>query len=196
MLTLIAVVSFVFIWSSIDPRDRTTWWLEVFPAILGALILAITFRRFRFTTLVYTLIALHMIILMVGGHYTYSQVPLFNWLRDRLHLSRNHFDRLGHFAQGFVPAMIAREVLIRNNVVRRGFWLIAVVLSFCMALSATYELFEWLVALISGSNADAFLATQGDPWDTQEDMAMCLLGAIGALVLMSRWHDRQLLKFQ
>src|SRR5258708_7764665 len=146
LLILVLIVSAVFIWSAIAPRDRLTWWLEIFPALFGGAVLVATYRRLRFTTLVYTLIAIHMIILLVGGHYTYAQVPLFSWLRDRLHLARNDFDRVGHFAQGFVPAMIAREVLIRNSVVKRGFWLIAIVISFCLAVTAAYELFEWLSA--------------------------------------------------
>jgi putative membrane protein len=192
LIPLICVVVGVFIGSAIAPRDRFTWWLEIFPALLGAAILTVTYRRFRFATLVYTLIAVHMIILLVGERYTYAQVPLFNWLRDRLHLARNDYDRLGHFAQGFVPAMIAREVLVRNSVVRRGFWLVAIVISICLAISASYELFEWLVAMLSGSSADAFLGTQGDPWDTQEDMATCLAGAVLALFLLSNWQDRQM----
>ena len=182
----------IFIWSAIRPHDYFTWILEVFPAIIGAVILAATYRRFRFTQLVYTLIALHMIILMVGGHYTYAEVPAGNWIRDYFDLSRNHYDRVGHFAQGFVPAMIAREVLLRLNVVRRGGWLSVFVISLCLAFSALYELVEWTVSALTGSAGDAFLGTQGDVFDTQKDMGMALVGSITALLLLSKLHDGQL----
>ena len=182
----------ILVWSAIRPHDYFTWFLEVFPAIIGALVLATTYRRFRFTALVYTLIALHMIILMVGGHYTYAEVPIGNWIRDQFHLSRNHYDRLGHFAQGFVPAMIAREVLIRLKVVKRGRWLFVLVVSICLAFSALYELLEWTVSALTGSAGDAFLGTQGDVFDTQKDMAMALIGALSSLVCLSRVQDRQL----
>lgn len=185
-------VALIFIWSAVRPHDYFTWMLEVFPAIIGAVILAVTYRRFRFTTLVYTLIALHMIILMVGGHYTYAEVPIGNWIRDHLQLSRNHYDRLGHFAQGFVPAMIAREVLLRLNVVKRGRWLFALIASVCLAVSSLYELLEWIVSALTGSAGDAFLGTQGDVFDTQKDMALALAGAVTSLLLLSRLHDRQL----
>jgi len=184
----------VFCWSAIAPFDRFTWVLEVFPGIIGIVLLIVTHSRFRFTTLVYTLVALHVMILFVGGHYTYARVPPFNWLRDTFHLTRNHYDRLGHFAQGFVPAMIAREVLLRRSPLKRGKWLNWTILSFCLAISASYELFEWAVAEFTGSNADAFLATQGDVWDTQKDMFFALIGATVALLLMTRWHDKQLKK--
>jgi len=151
------------------------------------------YRRFRFTTLVYALIVIHAGILMIGGHYTYAQVPWFNWLRGHVaFLSRNDFDRVGHFAQGFVPALIAREVLLRRSPLVRGGWLIFTVVSFCLALSAAYELIEWAVAEASGSQAVAFLATQGDVWDTQWDMLTALIGAIAGLLLLSRWQDRQM----
>ncbi len=166
--------------------------LEVFPAIVGAVILAATYRRFRFTTLVYILIAVHMVILMIGGHYTYAEVPFGNWIRDQFGLSRNHYDRLGHFAQGFVPAMIAREVLLRLRVLKRGWWLIVFVVSMCLAVSALYELIEWVVSALTGSAGDAFLGTQGDVFDTQKDMAMALVGAATALVTLSKFHDKQL----
>lgn len=190
--SLSTLVIAVLIWSAIHPHDYFTWILEVFPAIIGAAILAATYRRFRFTTLVYTLIALHMIILMVGGHYTYAEVPIGNWLRDHFQFSRNHYDRLGHFAQGFVPAMIAREVLLRLNVVKRGRWLFVLVVSMCLAVSALYELLEWTASVLTGSAGDAFLGTQGDVFDTQKDMALALVGAITSLLLLSRLHDRQL----
>jgi putative membrane protein len=191
-LVLLGAVSVVFIWSGWQPHDRLTWWLEVFPGILGVIILAAMYRRFRFTTLIYTLIALHICLLCVGGHYTYARVPLFNWLRDIFHWHRNHYDRLGHFAQGFVPAMIAREIFIRLSVLQRTRWMPFLVLSVCLAISASYEFIEWWTALLSGSASTEFLATQGDVWDTQEDMFMALIGATCALVLMRSLQDRQL----
>ena len=147
-------------------------------------------RRFQFTSFVYLLITLHACILFVGGHYTYAEVPLFNWIRDHFHLARNDYDRVGHFAQGFVPALVAREVLLRQKIVLRRGWLFFIVLSICLAVSAAYELLEWRVAVGTGSAADAFLGTQGDPWDTQEDMATAAVGALTALLFFSRWHDR------
>jgi putative membrane protein len=191
--TLLAIFFAVFVWSLIHPHDYPTWFLEVFPAMIGLIVMTATYRRFPLTTMVYVLILLHAIVLMVGGHYTYAEVPIGNWVRDHFHLARNDYDRLGHFFQGFVPAMVAREVLIRNRVVRRrGGWLPFLVFSICMMISALYELLEYAVAVASGSGAVAFLATQGDVWDTQEDMLTCLIGAIVALVLLSRWHDRQM----
>ena len=181
-----------FLWSLIHPHDYFTWILEVFPAIIGTIVLVVIYPRFRFTNLVYTLIAAHMVILMIGGHYTYAEVPLFNWIRDTFGFSRNHYDRLGHFAQGFVPAMIAREVFLRRSPLRRGKWLIFVVLSVCLSISAMYELVEWSTAVLSGSAADAFLGTQGDVWDTQKDMTFALAGAMVALLTMTRWQDREL----
>jgi putative membrane protein len=161
--------------------------------MLGVPVLVALYARFRFTTLVYTLVLAHAAILMIGGHYTYADVPLFDWLRDaHLGLARNDFDRLGHFAQGFVPALVAREVLLRRSPLKRGGWLAFTVVCFCLALSAGYELLEWGVAETSGTAADAFLGTQGDPWDTQWDMFTALVGASLSLFLMSGWHDRQL----
>jgi putative membrane protein len=182
----------VFIWSGIHPRSRVTWVLEVFPAVLGGAVLALTYRRFRFTPLVYGLVALHAIILCIGGHYTYAEVPPFNWLRDHFHLTRNHYDRVGHFAQGFVPAMIARELLLRRTPLKRGAWLFFLVVCVCMAISAWYELFEWLTAVVSKTGATAFLGTQGDEFDTQKDMACAFVGAMLSLVVMSPLQDRQL----
>lgn len=194
-LTALALsVLVVFIWSAIRPHDYFTWILEVFPAIIGIGVLVATYRRFRFTTLVYVLIAAHAIILMIGGHYTYAEVPLFNWIRDAFALGRNHYDRLGHFAQGFVPAMIAREVLLRRSPLKRGGWLSVIVVSICLAVSALYELLEWGVSEATGSAGDAFLGTQGDVFDTQKDMAMALIGAITSMLLLARLHDRQLKK--
>jgi putative membrane protein len=191
-LPLLAAVAAVLAWSAIGPRDRFTWFLEVLPVLVGVPLLVLTARRFPLTSLAYWLVALHAVILMIGGHYTYAQVPLFNWIRDTFGLARNEFDRVGHFAQGFVPAILAREVLLRRTPLQRGGWLFTIVFSICMAISALYELFEWGVAEATGTAADAFLGTQGDIWDTQKDMAMCLVGALAALLLMSRFHDRAL----
>jgi putative membrane protein len=186
---LLAGVAVVFLWSAIAPRDRFTWFLEVLPVLAGVPLLVLTWPRFRFTLLAYSLIAAHAAILMVGGHYTYAQVPVFNWLRDVFGLTRNHFDRVGHFAQGFVPAILARELLLRRTPLRAGGWLFTIVISICLAISALYEIFEWSVAAATGSAADAFLGTQGDFWDTQKDMLMCLLGALTALLALARAHD-------
>ena len=186
------IVGVVFVWSGWHPVDRLTWALEVFPVVLAVPLLVATRKRFPLTTLVYVLIAIHAVVLMIGGRYTYAEVPLFNWIRDAWHLSRNHYDRVGHFAQGFVPAMIAREVLIRRTPLRPGAWLFFLVLCVVMAISATYELVEWAAALATGSRADAFLGTQGDPWDTQKDMALAALGGIVAQLALGRLHDRQL----
>jgi putative membrane protein len=191
-LVLLFGVAIVFIWSGIRPFDRLTWWLEVLPALGGLIVLVATYRRFRFTTLCYTLIALHICLLCVGGHYTYARVPLFDWLRDVFGWHRNHYDRLGHFAQGLVPAMFAREVFIRLNVIAKRGWLSFLVVCVCLAISAFYELIEWWTALASGDAAVSFLATQGDVWDTQEDMFLALIGAICALIFLRPWQDRQL----
>lgn len=182
----------VLLWSAIQPKDNFTWWLEVLPALLGLVVLALTYRRFRLTPLAYWLILGHCIILMVGGHYTYAEVPLFDWLRQVFSLERNNYDKLGHFAQGFVPAILAREILLRKAVVRGRGWLFYIVVSICLAISAFYELIEWWVAIFSGTSAEAFLGTQGDIWDTQSDMGFALMGAVLALVLLGRVHDRQL----
>lgn len=190
LLFLLCGFAVVLAWSAVHPHDYFTWALEVFPALLALAALAITYRRFQFTTFVYFLVLLHVCILFVGGHYTYAEVPLFNWVRDHFHLARNDYDRVGHFAQGFVPALVAREVLLRRKIVLRRGWVFFIVLSICLAVSAAYELLEWRVAVASGSAADAFLGTQGDPWDTQEDMATALAGALTALLFFSRLHDR------
>lgn len=190
LAALLCGFTIVLAWSAIHPHDYFTWVLEIFPAILALAALAITYPRFQFTSLVYLLITLHACILFVGGHYTYAEVPLFNWVRDHFHLARNDYDRVGHFAQGFVPALVAREVLLRQKIVLKRGWLFYIVLSICLAVSAAYELLEWRVAVATGSAADAFLGTQGDPWDTQEDMATAVIGALTALLLFSRWHDR------
>ncbi len=195
-LLWLAIFFAVLLWSAIAPRDRFTWVLEVAPALIGVLVLALTRKRFPLTPLVYVLILAHSIILMVGGHYTYAEVPLFDTFRDWFGLARNNYDKLGHFAQGFVPAMIARELLLRRRVVNGRAWLNFLVVCFCLAFSAFYELIEWFVAVATGTAAQAFLGTQGYEWDTQSDMLFALLGALLALLLLSRWHDRQLRAFQ
>jgi putative membrane protein len=182
----------VFVWSGISPHDRFTWVLEVFPVMIGVPVLIVVCPRFRLTPLVYTLIAVHAVILMVGGKYTYAEVPLGFWMRDLFGLVRNDYDRIGHFAQGFVPAVLAREILIRRSPLRGSRWLPFVVVCVCLAFSAFYELVEFWTALATGGAADAFLGTQGDPWDTQWDMMLALIGAIAALLVLSRVHDRQL----
>jgi putative membrane protein len=182
----------VLLWSAINPHDRFTWWLEVAPALVALPILLLTYKRFRFTDLVCVLIALHACILMVGGKYTYAEVPAFNWLRDHYHLARNSYDGMGHFAQGFVPALVMRELLLRTSPLKQGKWLFAIIVFSCLGISALYEIFEWAVAIRTGTGADAFLGTQGDPWDTQKDMALAGIGAVTGLLLLSKLHDRDL----
>ena len=188
----ILVFSVVLVWSAVYPVDYYTWILEVLPALIGAAVLAGTYKKFKLTTLAYTLILIHCVILMVGGHYTYAKVPLFDWIRDYFDLQRNNYDKVGHFAQGFIPAIVAREVFKRKSVIRGNAWLNFLVVCFCLAVSAFYELIEWWVALASGESAEAFLGTQGYVWDTQSDMALAFVGAVLALVLLSKMHDRQL----
>lgn len=195
-IALLVTFLLIFIWSVINPRDLFTWFLEVLPVIIGPIVIVATYNRFRLTTMLYVLVWIHAIILVIGGHYTYAEMPLFNWLRDTFHLERNYYDRLGHFAQGFIPAMIAREVLLRTTPLRHGRMLSFIIVCICLAISAFYEFIEWWVAVASGSAADAFLGTQGDVWDTQWDMFFAFCGAIVALILLSRYHDKQLLKIQ
>jgi len=178
--------------SGVGVEDRFTWLLEVAPAMIAIVVLTATYRRFTFTNLVYILILIHSLILMLGGHYTYAKVPLGFWMQDLFHFSRNHYDRIGHFAQGFVPAMIAREIFIRQKVINGDKWRAVLTVAVCMAISALYELVEWWTSLMSGSAGDAFLGTQGDVWDTQSDMFFATIGAITALMLLGRIHDRQL----
>jgi len=168
--------------------------MEVLPALIAAPILIFTSKKFPLTDLLYVLIAIHAIILMVGGHYTYAKVPLFDWIRDELGTSRNSYDGLGHFAQGFVPALVGRELLIRTSELKRGKWMFAVIVLSCFGISAIYELIEWAAAEAEGGAADQFLSTQGDVWDTQKDMLLAGIGAIVSLLTLSRWHDRQLAK--
>jgi putative membrane protein len=182
----------VLVWSGIEPHDRFTWFLEVAPVLIGVPVLIYLGPTLRFTPLVYSLLWIHAVILMVGGKYTYAEVPFGFWLQDVFGFARNHYDRIGHFAQGFVPAMLAREVFIRRSPLRGSRWLPFVVVCFCLAFSALYELIEFWTALAAGEGAEAFLGTQGDVWDTQWDMQMALIGAIVALLTLSRVHDRQL----
>lgn len=189
---LFALFVAALLWSAIRPLEYFTWFLEVFPALIGVVLLLATHRRFPLTTLLTVLLFVHALILIVGGHYTYAEVPLGFWMENAFGFARNHYDRIGHFAQGFVPAIVAREILLRFGVIRGRRWLFFIVVSICLAISATYELFEWIVAVASGSKGDAFLGTQGDVWDTQKDMALAALGATIAQLALGRLHDRQL----
>ena len=191
-LLLLAVVAGALVVSAIGPTDRLTWWLEVAPVLIAAPVLMLTARRFPLTKLLYVLIAVHALILILGGHYTYAQVPLGYWAQDLFDLARNPYDRLGHFAQGFVPAMIAREILLRSSPLNRGGWLFFIVCCICLAVSACYEFIEWWTAIIGGGSAEAFLGMQGDVWDTQWDMFLALCGAITAQLTLARVHDRTL----
>ena len=189
---LLGTILIILMWSVINPHDLFTWFLEVLPVLIGIMVLVYIYPRFQFSNFVYTLLWLHAIILIVGGHYTYAEMPLFNWLRDFFDLGRNYYDRVGHFAQGFVPAMVAREVLLRQTPLKHGKWLNFIIISICLALSAAYELFEFATAKLLGATADSFLGSQGDVWDAQWDMTFALIGAILALLLLSKFHDRAL----
>jgi putative membrane protein len=191
-LTLLAIVVAVFVWSGIAPKDRLTWWMEVAPVLIAVPLLWATYRRFPLTPLLYRLIFLHALVVMVGGHYTYAEVPIGDWVRDWLDLARNNYDRFGHLMQGFVPAMIAREILARRSPLDGSRWLPFLVICVVMFISVSYEFIEWWAALILGGSAESFLALQGDVWDTQWDMFLALCGGIAALLLLSRWHDRQM----
>jgi putative membrane protein len=191
-LVLLMVAALALILSGIQPYDRTTWLLEIFPILIAVPILIFTASRFPLTPLAYRLIFVHALILMLGGHYTYARVPLGFWVQELMNLDRNHYDRVGHFAQGFVPAILAREILLRRTPLRPGGWLFFLVTCVCLAISACYEFIEWGAAVAGGEAADAFLGTQGDVWDTQWDMFMALVGAVTAQLLLGRRHDRAL----
>jgi len=182
----------VFTWSAVNPHDYPTWFLEVLPAVLGAVVIWYTRDTYPLTRLTYILILIHCVILMVGGQYTYAEVPLFEWIRDEFGQQRNNYDKLGHFVQGFVPAIVAREIVIRNKVFTSARWRDFFIICFCLGFSAFYELIEWWVALLSAEAAESFLGTQGYTWDTQSDMAYALVGAVLALLLLGKLHDRQL----
>jgi putative membrane protein len=191
-LTLLAITAVLLAVSAYHPYEMGTWWMEVVPVFVAGPILVATYRRFPLTPLAYTLIFVHACILMLGGHYTYARVPLGFWMQDLFQFSRNHYDRIGHLAQGFIPALIAREVLLRRTPLRSSGWLFFIVCCVCLAISACYEFIEWWAALIGGEGATEFLGTQGDVWDTQWDMFMALIGSIVSQVALSRVHDRQL----
>ena len=182
--------------SGINPHDYFTWILEVFPAIIGFVILIFTFKKFRFTDLAYVLILVHCYILFIGGHYTYAEVPFFDWIRNVFHQSRNNYDKVGHFAQGFVPAIIARELFIRKEIVKKGLWTSFLTICVCLSISVLYEFLEWFVAIASGQSADSFLGTQGYAWDTQSDMLYAMIGAICMIIFLSGFHDKQIDKIK
>ncbi|MBF8247583.1 MAG: DUF2238 domain-containing protein [Bacteroidetes bacterium] len=189
---LFSITMLVLVWSAMNPKDYFTWALEIFPAIIGLALLVLTYKKFKFTSFVYTLILLHCCILFVGGKYTYAENPLFDWIKDVFSQERNNYDKVGHFAQGFIPSLIARELLIRFDIVRGRRWLFFLVLSIAMFISSSYELIEWFVSVSTGESADAFLGTQGYVWDTQSDMLYALVGSLVALILFSGYHDRKI----
>jgi putative membrane protein len=190
---MFASAAAVLAWSGLWPKERFTWLMEVFPAIIGGAVLIATYRRFQFTTLTYFVVWIFSLILMCGGHWTYAEVPVGNWVRDALGLSRNHFDRLGHFFQGVVPAMLARELLLRTSPLRPGKWLFTICVALSLAISASYELFEWQYAVVcGGKQAESFLGSQGDFWDAQNDMFLALTGAVFSMVFLARWQSRQM----
>ncbi len=191
---VLGITAIVFIWSGIRPYDYFTWILEVIPAVIALIILLATYQKFAFSNFIYVMICFHAMILMVGGHTSYAEMPLFNWIRDTFGLERNYYDRLGHFAQGFVPALIANEIVIRKKIINGKLWRHFFIILAVLGLSAFYEFFEWWVAIGTGESAAAFLGTQGDVWDTQWDMFMCLVGSFAALVFFSRFHEKQLEK--
>jgi putative membrane protein len=196
VLILFGIAAVLLVISGIKPVDRATWWLEAGPVVVGIPLLLWLRPRFPFTPLLYRLLFIHACIVMLGGHYTYAQVPLGDWVRDWFDLTRNNYDRLGHLAQGFIPAILMRELLWRNSPLRGSRWLPFLVVCFCLAFSALFEMFEWWVALIMGGSADAFLALQGDEWDTQWDMFLALCGATVSLLLLTRLHDRHLIEIE
>jgi putative membrane protein len=192
--SVLIVLYFIgLLWSAINPHDYFTWFLEVFPAIIGFILLVLTYKKFRFTYLTYCCILLHCYVLFVGGHYTYAEVPLFDWLKEVFNQTRNNYDKVGHFAQGFVPAIITREIFIRKSVVKSS-WLSFLTICVCLSISAVYEFLEWFVAIMTGESAESFLGTQGYIWDTQSDMLYATLGAISMIVLMSSYQNKQIKK--
>lgn len=192
--SLLTVFLGTFLWSIINPKEGFTCFLEIIPALIGVLILTLTFNKFRFTNCTYTLILIHCIILFIGGHYTYAQVPFFDYIKEVFHQSRNNYDKVGHFAQGLVPAMIIRELFIRKKVVSNKSFFNFIIVCICLAISASYEWIEWFVSLATGEGGDSFLGTQGDIWDTQSDMLFATIGAIMGLILFSKIQDRQIEK--
>jgi putative membrane protein len=192
LAALAAVLAAVTAWSWHQPADRLTWWLEALPVVVAVPLLMATRGSFPLTRLLYWLIALHSVILLVGAHYTYAQVPLGFWMQETLGFARNHYDRIGHLAQGFIPAMVAREILLRRRVVSTAGWRFFLICCFVLALAASYELLEWWTAVIAEEGAIAFLGTQGDVWDTQWDMLLALIGALAALLTLTPVHDRHL----
>ena len=197
MIKIFLLIYFiVFIWSAINPKDYFTWFLEVFPAIVALIILTFTYKNFKFTPLVYSLILIHSIILMVGGHYTYSEVPLFDFIKNVFNHDRNNYDKLGHFAQGFIPAMVAREIIIRKNIINIEAWRNFFIVCFCLGFSAFYELIEWWVAIFTNEASNDFLGTQGYIWDTQSDIFWALIGSILALTILRNFHIKQLLNIK
>lgn len=191
---LVALFFISFLASVINPKEGFTCFLEVIPAIIGFLILVFTFKKFRFTNFTYTLILIHCIILFIGGHYTYAEVPFFDYIKEVFHQSRNNYDKVGHFAQGLVPAMIIRELFIRKKVINNQSFFNFIIVSICLAISATYEFIEWFVSIATGDGGDAFLGTQGYVWDTQSDMLFATIGAIAGLILFSKIQDKEIQK--
>ena len=189
---MLVVFFATMIWTIINPKEGFTCFLEIIPAIIGLLILVFTFKKFRFTDFTYFFILIHCIILFIGGHYTYAEVPLFDWIKEAFDQSRNNYDKVGHFAQGFVPALIIRELFIRKNVIANKSFFNFIIVSICLAISAAYEWIEWAVSLMTGDGGDAFLGTQGYIWDTQSDMLYATIGAICALVFLSKTQDKYL----
>lgn len=193
------IFTIVLIWSGINPHDYFTWFLEVFPAILGVVILILTYKKFEFTSFAYFFILVHCCILFVGGHYTYAEVPLFDWIKEVFNQTRNNYDKVGHFAQGFIPAIIAREIIIRKQVINSEIkssnkWTNFITVTICLSISAFYEFLEWFVAVYSGSSAEAFLGTQGYEWDTQSDMLYATIGAVIMILIFTKFHNKQIVK--
>lgn len=193
-LHLLLLIIFIgaLIWSVINPKDLFTWFLEVLPALIGVALVIYLYPKYKFSNFVYVLILIQALVLIIGGHYTYAEMPIFNWIKDIFGLSRNYYDRLGHFVQGFIPAIIVREVFIKNKVINKKKYLFFIVVCVCLAISASYELFEFIITQLTGSSTEAFLGTQGDIWDTQWDMLMALIGALTSLSLFSSYHDKKL----